>query len=54
MKWPRGKYNGRRIIGMEVEWKWHPLHWYRMPCKTRYMAGFHWLCFSLWLRWVYE
>jgi hypothetical protein len=54
MRWPRGKYNGRRIIGLSVECKCYLMHWYWLPHKTKLMSGFHWLCFSVWFMWVYE
>ena len=54
LRWPRGRYNDRRIVGLSIKfqmavdtWKWRPLI---LPD----VGGFHWLCFRSWTGWVYE
>jgi hypothetical protein len=53
-RWPRGRYNGRRIVGVEVKiildlssWRWKPIH-------VKYSGGAHWLCFRTFTHWHYE
>lgn len=45
MTWPRGRYNGKRIIGGSVKvvvdvtcWRWRPNY-------IAFAGGLHWLCF---------
>lgn len=49
MKWPTGKYNGRRIEGFKVSLALHVLHWFWKPVFG-YNFGqpyFIWLCITL-------
>lgn len=48
MKWPRGKYNGRRIEGFKISFAVHVLTWYWKPAfNTKYGEPyFIWLCFT--------
>lgn len=55
MKWPRGKYNGQRIVGTTfkiaidiTDWQWKPLIiWWQC-------GGIHWLCVRTWTSWTYD
>ena len=56
MRWPVGRYNGRKIVGCSLkvkidvtEWRWVP--WY---CWNGFTKGFHWFCFYSWFEWEYE
>ena len=55
MKWPRGKHNGRRIVGVSFKiaiavtcWHWKP---FMYKCGPLYV---HWLCVETWTELVYE
>ena len=55
MKWPRGKYNGLRIVGASIKlkvditsWRWIPRPW------GEFGGAFVWLCFLLWIEWEFE
>ena len=55
MKWPRDRYNGKRIVGVEfkvqldvTEWRWLP--W----VMWRHVGYIHWLWFHVWITWSYE
>ncbi len=54
MKWPVGKYNGRRIVGITfkivldvTEWRW-------IPTIGHDCGMFHWLCWRSWTEATYE
>jgi hypothetical protein len=54
MRWPRGKYNGRRIIGVSFkislavdEWRWKPV-------IGNHCGMFHWLFWRSWTQWEYD
>lgn len=54
MRWPRGRYNGQRIVGVSFKvvldvttWRWWPL-------IGHYCGAFHWLCFRTWTGWEYD
>lgn len=54
MKWPRGKYNGWRIVGVEMkvildvtDWRWRPVY-------VRFSGGLHWLCFRTFWQLSYD
>lgn len=56
MKWPRGKYNGRRIGGIEAKLKINILWWIWLPAFSN-IGGqiyIHWLCFYSWWSFSYE
>lgn len=49
MRWPRGKYNGRRIEGFRLLFKLHLLYWVWKPL-AHWNYGeprLTWLCFTL-------
>lgn len=54
IKWPRGKYNGQRIVGFEVMFRMRFDLWRWKPIKVKYQGLFHWLCFTLKFEAVYE
>jgi hypothetical protein len=54
MNWPRGKYNGRRIGGIDIHLRLNVLWWKWRPYLTRYPFGFHWLCVHLWVQPEYD
>lgn len=54
MKWPRGRYNGRRIVGIEfyividvTDWRW-------IPVIGHHVGMFHWLFWRSWTNPAYE
>lgn len=49
MKWPRGKYNGRRIEGFSLLFKVHLLWWKLVPIAhwNHGEPRLTWLCFTL-------
>ena len=49
MNWPRGKYNGRDIVGVSVKVRVYLNRWYWRPRHYEYSWNFHWLCFSVWI-----
>jgi hypothetical protein len=49
MKWPRGKYNGQRISGVDLHLRINVLWWCWVPhISFRYTKYVHWLCFHFW------
>jgi hypothetical protein len=54
MKWPRGRYNGQRIVGFEVTVKLNIKDWTFIPRNPRYSHCFHWLCVRVWLHASYD
>jgi hypothetical protein len=55
LKWPRGRYNGKRIAGVEVRVRVNLLNWFWRP-RISWNFGtpyFHWLCFNNWAEPVY-
>ena len=52
-RWPRGKYNGQRIVGVTFEFKIDVTLWFWRPVIGQFGA-FHWLCFLTWTEWTYE
>lgn len=52
--WPRGRYNGKRIVGASIEFRFS-LQWFTWrPMHPKYSDCFHWLWFYVWIRWEYE
>lgn len=54
MKWPRGKYNGRRIVGIDfhividvTDWRW-------LPVIGHHVGMFHWLFWRSWTQAAYD
>lgn len=49
MKWPRGKWNGRKIQGFKISFELHVLKWYWVPIFAHNWGEplFRWLCFSV-------
>ena len=54
MHWPRGKYNGKRIVGVDIRVKLDVTHWYWRPIWLPLCHGLHWLCFLSWWNANYE
>ena len=54
MKWPRGRFNGQRIIGVDLHFKLDVTEWRWLPLVLPTFGGFHWLCFLTWWNWNYE
>ncbi len=49
MKWPRGKYNGQRIVGFRVTISIKVDRWFWWPYIGGYSGAFHWgPVFSWW------
>lgn len=54
MRWPRGRYNGQRIVGIEVSMKLNVTDWTLVPRMPRYSHCLHWFCVRVWLCAVYD
>lgn len=54
MKWPRGRYNGKRIVGFEFHVYLDVTMWYWRPRFAGYVGGVHWLCFRTFTTASYE
>jgi len=55
MKWPKGKYNGRRYAGVRIDFEFHVLRKWEIYIKnhggiqTVILGPFHW-----WIQWAWE
>lgn len=54
MRWPRGRYNGQRIVGVWFKISLNVTHWIWVPWVGHDCGAFHWLCFRTWTGWEYE
>lgn len=54
MKWPRGKYNGRRIVGIRVILALNVHKWHWKPYIGHYCGAIHWFCFLSWWEWEFS
>ena len=54
MRWPRGRYNGLRIVGVSFKLSIDVTRWYWLPKRVRYCGGLHWLCVRTWTQFEYE
>jgi len=55
MKWPTGKYNGRRIAGLEIIFRVNVLWWAWNPrIYFKSLSSIHFLCFHIWINPEYE
>lgn len=54
MRWPRGKYNGSRIVGFDIHIRLDITEWYWKPIIGHYCGAFHWLCIRSWWTGSYE
>ena len=54
MKWPRGRYNGKRIVGVRFAVRIDITDWAWRPKRIRYASAVYWLCFIVRLEWEYE
>lgn len=54
VKWPRGRYNGKRIVGVEFKIVLDVTTWRWVPIVGHYCGMFHWLCFRSWTNPTYE
>jgi hypothetical protein len=46
IKWPRGKYNGQRIVGYEIGFRINISWWNWLPKKPYGQGLLHWFCFT--------
>jgi hypothetical protein len=53
-RWPRGRYNGRRIVGVELKIIIDLSYWYWKPVQVKYGGGDHWLYFRTFIQWSYD
>ena len=53
-RWPRGKYNGRRIVGISFKVVLDVTAWHWLPMIGHGHGMFHWLCFLSWTEAKYE
>jgi len=54
MQWPRGRYNGQRIIGVSVKATIRVDNVYWLPSWYKYTNCFRWLWLFVWVEAVYE
>ena len=54
MKWPRGRYNGKRIVGIRFAIEIDITHWEWWPRCVRFAHSVCWLCAIVRLQWEYE
>ena len=54
MRWPKGRYNGRRIIGIEFKIAIDITDWRWLPVIGHHAGMFHWLFWRSWTGWTYE
>ena len=54
MKWPRGRYNGKRIVGIRFTTQIDITCWAWWPRRIRFANSIYWLCFIVRLEWEYE
>jgi hypothetical protein len=54
MKWPRGKYNGERIVGFEFKFQMDVTDWAWIPRSPKYSHCLNWLCFRIWVQAHYD
>lgn len=55
MKWPTGRWNGLRIVGVFFKIHVDVTDWIIRPVfPNRYGRCFAWLCFRVWFGWNYE
>ena len=52
--WPRGKYNGQRIVGVSFKIVLDVTAWEWLPIIGNHQGMFHWLCFRTWTEWQYN
>lgn len=52
-RWPRGRYNGQRIVGFEVKLQLDVSQWLWRPMFLRFCNGAHLFCFRSWWHPVY-
>lgn len=54
MNWPRGRYNGRRIVGVDFKITIDITEWRLIPMIGHGCGMFHWLCWRAWINPAYE
>jgi|DEB19_MinimDraft_3_1074340.scaffolds.fasta_scaffold95338_1 hypothetical protein len=54
IRWPRGRYNGWRITGIEFKFVLDVTSWEWLPVIGHHCGMFHWLCFRSWTQWHYD
>jgi hypothetical protein len=54
LRWPRGRYNGKRIVGIAVKVRIDLRHWNWRPRHVRCVGGLHWLCIYTFWEWAYD
>ena len=52
--WPRGKYNGRKIVGFYFTFCFRFTMFYIIPKRIKYSSAIMWLWFRISLEAVYE
>lgn len=51
--WPRGTYNGERIVGIDLGLTLWVDTWWWWPTYSKYSSTLCWLCFRLSWGWTY-
>lgn len=54
LAWPRGRYNGQRIVGVSFKITCDITYWIWLPKFIRYSGGLHWLCFRTFTHLEYD
>jgi hypothetical protein len=54
MRWPRGRYNGRRVVGVRVAVSIDVTVWLWRPVVGQWVGALHWFCLRSWWGFEYE
>lgn len=54
MRWPRGKHNGQRIVGVSIKVVVTVTDWLWRPMIGHHCGAFHWLFWRCWAQPEYD
>jgi hypothetical protein len=54
MKWPTGRYNGMRIVGVDIRFQIDVTEWLWRPMIGHRCGALHWGCVRSWWQLCYE
>jgi len=53
-RWPRGRYNGKRIVGASIKFKFSVQYFEWRPHWIEYAHCLRWMWFYFWIELEYE
>lgn len=53
-RWPRGRFNGMRIVGVEIKVRIDVTDWLWTPVFVHHCGGIHWLFLRTWWGFSYR